>query len=78
MDEHFESQILRLSGSTFEGKPVPINFIGRVENFEHDWARLMDHLGVKDEKRREAPGTIEHSCDIPARGKVVRGSAPAG
>lgn len=71
VDEHFESQILRLSGSTFEGKPVPINFIGRVENFEHDWARLMDHLGVKDEKRREAPGTIEHSCDIPARGKVV-------
>jgi len=72
VDEHFESQILRLSGATRDGAPVPINFIGRVENLEHDWARLMDHLGVKEgDPRRAAPGTKEHPCDIPARGAVV-------
>jgi hypothetical protein len=28
VDEHFESQVLRLSGATADGSPVPINFIG--------------------------------------------------
>jgi len=40
VDEHFESQTLRLSGATASGTPVPINFIGRVENLEHDWQGL--------------------------------------
>ena len=45
----------------------------RVESFEHDWARLMDHLGVKEgDPRRVTPGHQEHSCDIPERGKVVQ------
>jgi len=36
---------------------VPIKFIGRVENLEHDWARLMDHLGVAaGDPRRVTPG----------------------
>jgi hypothetical protein len=73
VDEHFESQILRLSGATKDGSPVPLNFVGRVESFEHDWARLMDHLGVKEgDPRRVTPGHQEHSCDIPERGKVVQ------
>jgi len=28
VDEHFESQMLRLSGATAAGSPVPIHFIG--------------------------------------------------
>ena len=72
VDEHFESQILRLSGATRHGTPTPIHFIGRVETLDHDWGRLMDHLGVKEgDKRRAPPGLKEHACDIPTRGEVV-------
>ena len=72
VDEHFESQILRLSGATRDGNAVPMHFIGRVETLDHDWARLMDHLGVKDSDPRRGPiETKEHACDIPTRGAVV-------
>ena len=81
VDEHFESQILRLSGATKSGQPVPIHFIGRVETLDHDWARLMDHLGVKEGDSRRAPfEKKEHACDIPTRGEVVaaqRATAPS-
>ena len=44
-----------------------------MESFEHDWARLMDHLGVKEgDPRRVTPGHQEHACDIPERGKIVQ------
>lgn len=73
VDEHFESQILRLSGATPDGSPVPVNFVGRVENFEHDWEALMDHLGVeKGDERRQPPVKRQHACDIPERGVIVR------
>jgi hypothetical protein len=72
VDEHFESQILRLSGATRDGDPVPMHFIGRVETLDHDWSRLMDHLGVSyQDPRRAKIETKEHACDIPTRGAVV-------
>ncbi len=72
VDEHFESQMLRLSGATRNGEPTPVHFIGRVETFDHDWARLMDHLKVGSDDPRRAPiETKEHACDIPTRGAVV-------
>ena len=72
VDEHFESQMLRLSGATRRGEPTPVHFIGRVETFDHDWARLMDHLRVGSDDPRRAPiETKEHACDIPTRGAVV-------
>ena len=73
VDEHFESQVLRLSAATADGAALPINFIGRVENFEHDWAALMDHLGVKQgDDRRQPPRRVEHPCSIKQREEVVR------
>ena len=56
----------------FQIQLVPLH-IGRVENFEHDWAALMGHLGVAEgDARRLPPARREHACDIPARGAVVR------
>ena len=37
------------------GLPIPIQFIGRVETLNHDWARLLDHLGVKELEKRVPP-----------------------
>ena len=39
---------------------------------DHDWSRLMDHLGVSyQDPRRAKIETKEHACDIPTRGAVV-------
>ena len=60
---------------TRRGAPTPVHFIGRVETFDHDWARLMDHLGVetmtRDARRSKRRARVRH----PTRGAVVADSA---
>ena len=75
VDEHAQAQMFRITAvGPDRVTPVPMHFIGRVENFEADWAKLMDKLGVdaSDERRRAAPGHEEAACDRAAtRGAIL-------
>ena len=66
VDEHAQSQMFRITAvGPDKVTPVPMHFIGRVENFEADWARLMDKLGVDEEDvvKRKPPGHEVAQCD---------------
>ena len=55
-DSHIQSQsnILDIPGMQFD-------FIGRVESFGADFARVLDHLKVSDDERREAATLVNES-----------------
>lgn len=55
-DSHIQPQpdILRIPG-------IELDFIGKVETFDTDFARILDHLKVADEVRREAAAGVNES-----------------
>jgi hypothetical protein len=61
-DIHIETQhdILSMPG-------IKLDFIGKVESFRQDFARVLDHLGASDAMRRDAviPLNESHSEDWP-------------
>lgn len=57
INSHFQVQndIVRVPG-------MNLDLIGRVESFDFDFSRVLDHLGARDEIRRDATLTINKSC----------------
>lgn len=48
VDYHMQTQgdLLRIEG-------LPLDFIGKVENFSHDIVRVLDHIGANDKQRKK-------------------------
>ncbi len=43
-EHHLQSQVHSLSSLTFDGRPTPMHFIGRIERLDEDWVRVMDEI----------------------------------
>ncbi|KAK3278901.1 hypothetical protein CYMTET_13194 [Cymbomonas tetramitiformis] len=58
--EHVLTQMYFLSGTDRQGVPLNFDFIGRLENFEVDWMRVVDLMGEEGKKRLLEKGVAEY------------------
>lgn len=76
-NEHLESNLWRISGPSAAGRPLALDFIGRVETFEDDWPFIVSRLhNVSDSQRmrllaRAKPRNVRERPS--AKGTVRRG-----
>eukprot|EP01104_Vermistella_antarctica_P019022 TRINITY_DN7262_c0_g1_i2.p1 TRINITY_DN7262_c0_g1~~TRINITY_DN7262_c0_g1_i2.p1 ORF type:complete len:455 (+),score=12.78 TRINITY_DN7262_c0_g1_i2:43-1407(+) len=66
-NEHVQSQSLQLSGTDAAGRPLPYNFIGRVETMHRDWRHILKHICAHADPEFLANMPSDHPCRNPTR-----------
>jgi hypothetical protein len=49
------------------GPGLPLDFIGKVESFDRDFARVYDHVGASEDMRRQTSGRVNETSHRPWR-----------